>query len=202
MSKLTEILKVENAPREEPMQKRTVRLVKMGAFLRAYDWSAWLLKRYGSTLNVSLDRGDGTSHIFVGFPVSSADKFVPEGCESIKDEDGVESQWIFDLTMFPPEESYDLLEEEYVRWSNEMLTELEAEQLEKKRKKEARRQATAAGGQLSQEDDIPYTEGKSASPIRLTDVAREILRFPLESRSPQECVRFIRHIQSELLEML
>jgi len=202
MSKLSEILKVENAPREDPLQKRTVRLVKMGAFLRAYDWSAWLLKRYGSTLNVGLDRGDGSSHIFVGFPVSSADKFVPEGCESKKDEDGVESQWIFDSTKFPPEESYDLLDQEYARWHSEVLSELESEQLEKRRKKEAKRQGVTAEGQLSHEDDTLYIEGESASPIHLTDIAREILRFPLESRSPLECVRFIRHIQSELLELL
>jgi len=202
MSKLSEILQMENSPREEPRQKRTVRLVKMGAFLRAYDWSAWLLKRYGSTLNVGLDRSDGASHIFVGFPVSSADKFIPEGCESIKDADGVESQWIFAPTRFPPEGSYGLLDEEYDRWRSEALSELESEQSEKKRKKEARRQSVTAEGRTVQEDDIPYTEGVSASPMRLTDVARQILRFPLESRSPQECVRFIRQIQSELLELL
>ena len=44
-------MKVEEAPRPDSRSKRTVRLLKMGAFVRAYDWSAWLLKRYGSPLN-------------------------------------------------------------------------------------------------------------------------------------------------------
>lgn len=42
---------MEEAPRPDSRSKRTVRLLKMGAFVRAYDWSAWLLKRYGSPLN-------------------------------------------------------------------------------------------------------------------------------------------------------
>jgi len=202
MSRLTEILRFESSPREEPVQKRTVRLVRMGAFLRAYDWSAWLLHRHGSTLNAGLDRGDGTSHIFVGFPVPSAEKFIPEGCESIKDADGVESQWIFAPTKFPPEEEYDILEEEYDRWRSETLARLESEQSEKKRRRETVRRSETAGGRPALEDDIPYVEGESASVMRLTDVARQILRFPLESRSPQECVRFIRQVQRELLDLL
>jgi len=201
MPKTSEILKIENSPRESARDKRTVRLVKMGAFLRAYDWSAWLVKRYGSPLNVGLDKGDGAGHVFVGFPISSADKFVPEGCESIKDAEGVESQWIFPATSFPPEENYDILDKEYVKWQSETLTALESELKEKKRKKETKGQGyTAQRQQVSEDDTAP--EDVSASPLRLTDVARQILRFPLDRRSPDDCVRFIRQIQGELLDLL
>ena len=112
MPKLKEVLEKENAPRQSQGAKRTVRLVKMGAFIRAYDRSAWLLKRYGSPLNVGLDTSDGSSHVFVGFPVASIEKFTPEHCETVKDGEGVPEEWIFPATDFPPEENSDLLETE------------------------------------------------------------------------------------------
>lgn len=40
MSSLKEILNREQQLRDTAEKKRTVRLIKMGAFLRAYDWSA------------------------------------------------------------------------------------------------------------------------------------------------------------------
>ncbi|MCQ2196814.1 MAG: hypothetical protein MJZ60_04740 [Bacteroidaceae bacterium] len=62
MPSLKEVLERENAPRPLPHDVRTIRLTRMGNFIRAYDWSAWLLKRQGSTLNVG-----GTLAVFTRY---------------------------------------------------------------------------------------------------------------------------------------
>ena len=45
MSSIKEIVQLEG-DRSEPSQYRVVHLFHEGSFLRAYDWSAWLLCRY------------------------------------------------------------------------------------------------------------------------------------------------------------
>ena len=193
---MKEKLKVEEAPRPDSRSKRTVRLLKVGAFVRAYDWSAWLLKRYGSPLNEGLDTSDGGTHIFVGFPLASIDKFIPEGCEQLSSEDGIPTEWIFPETKFPPEERYDILDTEYSKWQSETLAGLLTEQQERKERKKAKQAVQRAA-----EDDTMHME-VSAHPFRLTDIVRQIMRFPIDSRSPQECVDFIRQLKDELLELL
>lgn len=55
MPTLKEVIERENVQRQSLVEVRTIRLSRMGNFIRAYDWSAWLLKRHGSPLNVGLD---------------------------------------------------------------------------------------------------------------------------------------------------
>ena len=202
MPKLKEVLEKENAPRLSPGAKRTVRLEKMGAFIRAYDRSAWLLKRYGSPLNVGLDTSDGGAHVFVGFPVASIEKFTPERCETVKDGEGIPEEWIFPATDFPPEGDYDLLDEEYNKWLSETVSSLQTEQEERKAQKKESRREKRVQGRETDKDDTPYIEGVSARPLRLTDVARQVLGYRLDMHSPDECVKFIRELQGELLDLL
>lgn len=110
MPTLKEVIDKENEQRQTSEEVRTVRLTRMGNFIRAYDWSAWLLKRQGSPLNVGLDTTSGIHHVFVGFPLASIDKFQPEGSEARKDGEGVPAEWILAAETFPPEEAFNTLE--------------------------------------------------------------------------------------------
>ena len=59
---------------------RTIYLFPEGTFYRAYEWSAWLCLRYFTELKVThrlLKRGGDI--IFVGFPLTSFDRYTPQG---------------------------------------------------------------------------------------------------------------------------
>ena len=57
-----------------------VHLFREGTFYRAYEWSAWLCVRYFTELKVThrLLKG-GEDIIFVGFPLTSLDRYTPQG---------------------------------------------------------------------------------------------------------------------------
>jgi len=107
MLTLKEVIEKENKQRQTSEELRTVRLSRMGNFIRAYDWSALLLKRYGSPLNVGLDTSGDSHHLFVGFPLASVDKFQPEGSDVKKDGESVPTEWILAVELFPPEDAFD-----------------------------------------------------------------------------------------------
>jgi len=201
MPTLKEVIEKENEQRLTSEEVRTVRLSRMGNFIRAYDWSAWLLKHNGSPLNVGLDTTSGTHHVFVGFPLASIDKFQPEGSEARKDGDGVPKEWILAQESFPPEEAFDTLEKTYSNWLDENIQRLLAEQAQKKeRRREKEDSGSNANSRQTRRDEL--REGSSAQPLRLMDIAREILRFRTEEHSPVECAVFIRSIQSDILSLI
>ena len=205
MSSLKEILEHESSPRQTEESKHTIRLMRMGSFLRAYDWSAWLLKRQGSPLNVGLDSTGGSNHVFVGFPSSSAGKFMPEGCESRITEDGLLQEWIIPVTQFPPEDDTDRLDKEYEAWLKETTDKLSVEQEIKKqqKKKDPSGNTQRTERRRTDTDDLYADDAySSAKPLRLTDIARQILQFQLHRHSPEECQKFIGQLQSEIMELL
>lgn len=84
MAQIKDIIDIENS-RTDDEQKTIVYLFKEGSFLRAYEWSAWMICRFIHEFKVthkmikSLDR----SVAFVGFPQTSLSKYTPEGCEMV-----------------------------------------------------------------------------------------------------------------------
>ena len=61
-----------------------VHLIKEGNFYHANDWSAWLMTKFpigeaiNKPMNVTAKKlKDGYIHAFVGFPVTSIGKYVP-----------------------------------------------------------------------------------------------------------------------------
>ena len=71
MANIKEIVQLEGE-RSEPSQYSVVHLFHEGSFLRAYDWSAWLLCRYVHEFKVTrrLFKGIDAPVTFVGFPKS------------------------------------------------------------------------------------------------------------------------------------
>lgn len=58
----------------------TIHLYKEGTFYRAYEWSAWLCVNYVKHDMKVTHKKTKTSldFTFVGFPVTSLEKYVPE----------------------------------------------------------------------------------------------------------------------------
>ena len=79
MSQLKEILEKEKE-RGSLEQCAVIHLFREGTFYRAYEWSAWLCLRYFTELKVThrMLKG-GEDIIFVGFPLTSIDRYTPEG---------------------------------------------------------------------------------------------------------------------------
>ena len=90
MAKISEILEIEKN-REDAAQWNIIHLFKEGGFYRAYNWSAWLIVavayndevRKNSSdrkpLNVSRKKTKNGENdfAFVGFPLKSLEKFIP-----------------------------------------------------------------------------------------------------------------------------
>ena len=79
MSQLKEIWVIEQE-RSTLELCAVVHLFREGTFYRAYEWSAWLCVRYFTELKVThrLLKG-GEDIIFVGFPLTSLDRYTPQG---------------------------------------------------------------------------------------------------------------------------
>lgn len=79
MAHISDILEIENK-RSEPDSWRTIFLHKDGKFYRAYQVSAWLYSRAINEYKVTHRRFKSVdeSVLFVGFPVESLMKWIPE----------------------------------------------------------------------------------------------------------------------------
>lgn len=91
MAKLSEACDFD-LNRQDPQTWDKIHLYKMGDFWRVYEWSAWLIStvtfndevriRYSNRQPLAITRMHRTdkegTYCFVGFPIRSLDKFVPE----------------------------------------------------------------------------------------------------------------------------
>ena len=96
---------------------------KEGAFLRAYEQSAWLMSRHAAAeltpkRHKTKQTADGT-FVFVGFPMTSLDKYRPEHSQDIPYD---ETHFILDLPAdtFPEEVTKELYDADFERWKKEI----------------------------------------------------------------------------------
>lgn len=80
MPKLAEILQKERE-RATIEQCAVIHLFQEGTFYRAYEWSAWLCHRYVKEFKPThrLLKDSDDSIVFVGFPLTSLERYTPEG---------------------------------------------------------------------------------------------------------------------------
>lgn len=182
MATLTEIMTQEKK-RVQEEDLRVINLYLEGSFLRAYEWSAWLCVRYISKFNVTkktIKVIDG-SIVFIGFPVTSLSKFVPEGCE-YKQVD--EKHFIINLpeSVFPASDNLlNQLSVDFEHWKQSVPMK------ETKEKKQ-------------EESGIPcFPSGEQP---RLTSMMQQILSFPLEKKSPLDCMLFLADLKEQLAKII
>ncbi len=183
---IAEISKIENE-RNTPKDFGVIHLFSENNFYRAHDWSAWLMTTFpfGESLNkplrVSAKRlKDGYVEAWVGFPVSSLGKYVPND-DSMQFNPVSDTQ--IDVTIHLPDgyedANFDDIRAQVDAWK-EGLPMNEA----KKQKREDREVAEVAPR---------FT--------RMTDIVGRIFSFPLESKSPIEAWEFVRQLRQQAAAM-
>ena len=100
MAKIKDILEIERN-RQESVTWNQIHLFKMGDFWRSYEWSAWLIAviSYNDKVRMTtkdrnplkltrkaLSKSEDTS-CFVGFPIKSISKFIPDRTDFKSDDD-------------------------------------------------------------------------------------------------------------------
>ena len=179
MSQLKEILQKESE-RDTLEQCAVIHLFREGTFYRAYEWSAWLSQRFFTELKVThrLLKG-GDDIVFVGFPLTSLDRYTPQGAAvSPTGENSIDI--ILPADVFPAAIERETLTEDFANWKqSQPLTEASKKKVEEER----------------------VVAERNAHP-RLTDVMLRILAFPIEQRSPMECMVFLADMKKQISEII
>lgn len=179
MSQLKEILATERE-RNSLEQCAVIHLFREGTFYRAYEWSAWLCLRYFTELKVThrLLKG-GEDIVFVGFPLTSLDRYTPQG--SIVLPSGDKSiVMTLPAEAFSPDIDAETLQSGFVDWKqSQPMTEASKKKVEEERVRTER----------------------NAHP-RLTDIMLRILAYPIEQHSPMECMTFLGDIKQQISEII
>lgn len=181
MAKIKDILAIESQ-RTTAEQCRIVYLFQEGTFYRAYEWSAWLCVRYIQQFKTTkrMFKNEEASLVFVGFPVTSLEKYTIEGAQVAFGEEKNVSM-LLPEALFPASVDPQTLAEEYGNWKQSVpLTENSKKEL-----MEAERGVSMTG-----------------RPIRLTEVFQKILSYPIEQRSPMESMAFLADIKREIAEII
>jgi len=176
MASVKDIVQLESE-RSNPEQYGAVHLFHEGSFLRAYEWSAWLLCRYVHEFKVTRRQYKDVDNpvIFVGFPQTSLPKFVPEGCE-VKNAEEKHMMMILPMTL--TEENVAAMRTDYKQWCNDQPL------IESSRHSQQNR--------LSAENH----------PASITNVINTIQSFPIESKSPIDCMLFLAEIKAQLASLI
>jgi len=180
MAQIKEVMERESR-RGTMEQCRRIEIFQEGSFYRAYEWSAWLCVRYIQQFKVTKRqfKSEGVTSVFVGFPVASLQKFTPENASVRFNEDG-SVQFVLPETTFPVESTSESLSEEFHNWKQSVpLAESSKKDLD----------AGVAGASL-------------AHPARLTDVMHKILAYPIEQKSPLECMSFLAEVKKGIAEII
>ena len=179
--KLKEILEIEKE-RDNPQSCRVVHLVQEGSFYRAYEWSAWLCVRYIKDFKPThrLLKNSEESIVFVGFPVSSLERYAANFVIHPHEQDKR-----VDLI---PAESLMPIVEDVVAWQEDFENWKACVPL------------TPASKKKLQEEKYQLNKAVSEAET-LQEIVAELLSFPMESKSLLESVAFLAQMKQKLLHL-
>ena len=157
---------------------RLIHFCKEGNFYRAYEYSAWLAVRYAGELNVTrrYSKAANGDIVMVGFPLSSLQKFTPEGVTPVFSDDGQLMTMTIPAERFKEDETLEKMQEEFQNWKHSV-------------------EASNKNGQGEGGGKPTSQQVKSSC---LTDIMHKIITFPIEQKSPMECMGFLAEIKKEI----
>ncbi len=167
-------------------QLRDVHLHKEGTFMRAYEWSAWLCCRYLHEFKVNKRAFKSIEQpvAYIGFPETSLDKWMPEGGEQRVEG---EKHLLVTLPEVMMTDNPDDLTTAYLEWKEAIpLTEATSGMHKK------------SGGK----NDGNNVDGTDGIPLTLTAIMQRVLAFPIESKSPLECMIFLADIKQRMAALV
>jgi hypothetical protein len=161
-----------------------VHLHKEGTFLRAYDWSAWLCCRllHDFKVNKRQFKGIDAPVAYIGFPETSLEKWLPEG--AVQRVEG-EKHLVISLPEVMVSETPEVMSAAYKEWKESVpLTESNPG---------LRKKSVGKSSDYDEADENPST---------LTAIMQRVLSFPIESKSPLECMMFLADVKCRLASMI
>lgn len=193
MAKLEDVFALE-AERENPATWNKIHLYKIGDFWRAYEWSAWLIAAISFSDEVRMRTKDrrplhvtrmlrtdveNTTYCFVGFPIRSLEKYIPqrEDYESVEDKHVVVTIAL-PRPQYGSEVTYERLAEAVERWKDTIEI------------KQAKPKEQAA-------PDAPHSTARAGGGL-----LAQILAYPLEEHTAMENMQFIRSLKEQVVAIL
>lgn len=179
MATIKDAVEIEN----QRASADVIHLFREGTFWRAYEMSAWLcvrcLHEFKATKRQMKDVAQPV--VFVGFPASSFDKWVPDNLERqvVDDKHVVVMVGADRLPSTEPEELADM----FAIWKDNVELSPASKPKEK----------------MKQPGD---TSRPAATAHSLTEVMKQILAYPLESKSPVDNMLFLAELKSQLSILL
>lgn len=187
MARFEDIVKRESE-RSELAHWRQIYLYIEGKFCHAYDQSAWLYSRFAPVaLNAIRHKSkqfpEG-SYVMVGHPQTSLEKYQPQ------DSQRTEAEGMVTITLpetaFPAEVTFDVLLSDFARWKQELPCVEKTSDSKKERDGEQRQSQPQANAE------------KKSVPQTLQDVAKQILAYPIDSRTPIETIQFVSDLKRQI----
>lgn len=181
MAQLKDIVEIEHN-RKGNASFSTIYLFPEGTFYRAYEWSAWLCCRYVNQFKATrreLKGEKGETVVFIGFPITSLGKFMPEDAQITVNENKSVSI-VLPIGAFQDEGDEESLMHNFNDW------------------KESVPLATPRRGSVK--EDLKY--GVDMQPHRMSEVIFRILAFPVEQKTPIECMNFIAELKQQIASLL
>lgn len=161
---------------------RTIYLFPEGTFYRAYEWSAWLCCRYINQFKPTRREIKGElceTVVFIGFTITSLGKFLPEEAQmNVGDDKSVSV--VLPVSVFQDGSDAESLRLAFNEWK-------EAVPRAMQRKSSVR-------------DDLK--SGSEQQPHRMSEIMLRILAFPVEQKTPIECMNFITEIKQDITKLL
>lgn len=182
MSQIIQIVQTERERSEET--RNVVHLYQEGSFYRAYEWSAWLCHRFIQKFKVTHRqlKGIEDSVLFIGFPVTSLEKYF--GMFSCKEVSEKSKNIFLSSSIIPEDMELEMMQTDYDAWKSSIpLTVNNA----KKDNIEADSQAKT----------FPQMSSHT-----LTSIMQQILAFPLEQKTPIECMLFVAETKQNLARLI
>lgn len=181
MAQLKEILDIERS-RMDNGTHNTIYLFPEGTFYRAYEWSAWLCCRYINQFKATRREVKGElveTVVFIGFPITSLGKFLPEGAQMSSNEDKSVSVTL-PIDVFQGGKDTEALKGTYEQWKESV--------------------PLAVSRKGSVKDDLKNTS--VTQPHRMSEIMLRILAFPVEQKTPMECMNFIAEVKQDIAKLL
>ena len=190
--KLTPALEFEKL-REDAESWNKIFLHKDGKFLRAYEWSAWLIKTLVCSEAFQKERGDVKilaanryvtkkgEYVSVGFPLESLSKYMPN-YEDV-DFETIEDYATFTVEMSDEEDvTYEVLQAAFMEW------------------KQSLPEKDTRGGQKATRSTARVdSEG---SRVGMFQILSQVMSYPLESKTPSDNAEFIASLKRQLAALL
>ena len=114
MSQIIQIIQTEQERTND--SRNLIHLYQEGSFYRAYNWSAWLCHRFINQFKVTHKslKGIEGSVLFIGFPVTSIDRFFPG--YQINDVGDKAKDILLPSETVPDDMDLDMMQTDYVTW--------------------------------------------------------------------------------------